>query len=579
MERKKSNLRKPAEDINSSQTNHSSWFSRIHSKLSNNSNDVVNLKRQDLKRVTFSLDHLTKEHILDEESTASTEIFNPTLDELNHSLPHLYEKACYLREEPEWPFFMELLHTHRTTPLTTMDLANQIIHPQYAGPIADILLIDFGLKSLNLSNCHIDDDSIRIILNSLLRTGQVTDLDLSHNPFKTKGFKYISIFIAESTSIKSLNISKCSPDRRATQYLSRGIRYAPSLKHLSMDQCALKSTHLETLSTGICQSTSLISLSLCYNRFSSSSGHWLATMILNSEPMDMYWENGGGGTESIGLQKLDLSGNNLIDAMGPFCQSLYHNRTLQHLSVSNCQIYPHGCELLADALYTNQRLISLDLSGNPIIHGSDEGIQALKTALLRNDTLQELKLVNTDLDATATITLAEVLPMNTTLNRLDLSENPSISLAGILALSISIKMNSTLTFLDISIPNNDREMADLQNDIAAVCTTNMIQRIETREDNTYSLKGEEEEEEEEVSSRIASSSPSTSSSSTSISSSNTPIESDPSIQTTHRPTPLKIPNGDHNTYDTPLSTTQDGIITTPSEQSFPLDEISLADEM
>ncbi|CAO3641358.1 unnamed protein product [Cunninghamella blakesleeana] len=486
-----------------------------------------------------------------------------------------------------------MISIFRIAPLTTIDLSNQLITPQYAGPIADILLIDFGLKTLNLSNCHLEDDSIRILLNSLLRAGQVTHLDLSNNPFKLKGFKYISIFIAESKSIKSLDLSKCSPDRRATQYLSRGIRYATSLKHLNLDQCGLKSTHLETLSTGICQSSSLTSLSLCYNRFTASSGHWLSTMILHSEPMEMFWENGN-EYPTTGLQRLDLSGNNLTDSIAPFCQSLYHNRTLQYLSVTNCHIYPHGCELLADALYTNQRLISLDLSGNPIIHGSDEGIQALKTALLRNDTLQELKLVNTDLDATATITLAEVLPMNTTLNRLDLSENPSISLAGILALSISIKMNSALTFLDISIPNNDREMADLQNDIAAVCTTNMIQRIESRSNDDYHFRENEEvenerenqdeeenntiDEEDNDSSRITSSSPS-SSSSTSISSNNTPTESDHSIPSAHRPTPLKILNGDSHKYDPSLPTTQDGIITTPSEQSFPLDEISLADDM
>lgn len=76
----------------------------------------------------------------------------------------------------------------------------------------------------------------------------------------------------------------------------------------------------------------------------------------------------------------------------------------------------------------------------------------MKTALAKNHFLQELNLAGTGLDSSAAITLAECLPENSTLSRLDLTRNPHIDMAGVLALSISIKMNHTLTFLDINIP-------------------------------------------------------------------------------------------------------------------------------
>lgn len=121
---------------------------------------------------------------------------------------------------------------------------------------------------------------------------------------------------------------------------------------------------------------------------------------------------------------------------------------------------------------SNHHLQLLDLSKNPITTGSDEGvslsalfsysasylqtrylqIQAIKAALSKNHFLQELNLADTDLDSGAAIALAECLPENSTLSRLDLSKNPHITIAGLLALSISIKMNHTLTFLDINIP-------------------------------------------------------------------------------------------------------------------------------
>lgn len=79
-------------------------------------------------------------------------------------------------------------------------------------------------------------------------------------------------------------------------------------------------------------------------------------------------------------------------------------------------------------------------------------IQSIKTTLSKNHFLQELNLAETSIDSSAAIALAECLPENSTLARLDLSRNPHITMAGVLALSISIKMNHTLTFLDINIP-------------------------------------------------------------------------------------------------------------------------------
>ncbi|KAI8097318.1 uncharacterized protein BX664DRAFT_326113 [Halteromyces radiatus] len=599
---KKSILRKPTTNNNNNNNNSSSWLSRIQSKLSQQDDTHFQLQRQDLKRVSFSMGHLTTEHTFDEEENDNKQLSS---DLETPFLPHCYERACRLREEKEWPFFMEILQTHSFTPLTTIDLSNHTINRSLVGPLADILLLDFGLRILRLSNCGLEDDSIGVLLNSILMSDRLTELDLSQNSFKAKGFKFISIYIMESRQIRSLDISKSSPDRRATHYLSRALLYSTSLQYLHLDQCALKSTHLEILAPGVCRSPSLTSLSLRYNRLSSNSSQWLATLILNEhQTMDMYLDNDDETVEGKnysairttastgGLQRLDLTGNALQDiAIGPLCQALYSNRTLLYLSLANCQIYSSGCEMIADALYTNQQLTSLDLSGNLIMHGSDEGIHALKTALLRNDTLQELLLINTDLDATAAITLAEVLPMNATLTRLDLSENPSISLAGVLALAISIKMNNTLTFLDISVPNNDRELSDLQNDIAAVCTTNMIQRIE--------LQRQQQQQEEDAtqcleintstlsmktslspSSSSSTSSTTTTTRSTTFHTSTDETEQFIEISPNQRPSSIKIPGESHETpLNGALTITDENISSATSEQAFPLDEISLLDDM
>jgi protein phosphatase 1 regulatory subunit 37 len=57
----------------------------------------------------------------------------------------------------------------------------------------------------------------------------------------------------------------------------------------------------------------------------------------------------------------------------------------------------------------------------------------------------------------STIALAEFLPEATRLTHLDLTDNPSIDAAGIMALAASIKMNYSVCCLDINIPVRQRK--------------------------------------------------------------------------------------------------------------------------
>ncbi|KAI9032742.1 hypothetical protein CLU79DRAFT_830579 [Phycomyces nitens] len=476
----------------------SSWLSRIQSKIYSTAlddpNTIITLPRQELKRVTFSVSKLTSERIFysgddPEETPTQPDLKEATLADEDirldpsQELPKYYEKACRMREEPVLDRFLDVLRLNCFTRLTTVDLSNKVIDRHQAGPIADILMLQHCLTRLSLSNCALEDETIRVLLNSLLLSDTLPDLDLSSNPFKAKGFKYISIFISQSRALKSLSLSRCTPDRNSIQHLSQAIQLAPSLHHLDMDECGLKPGLLEILSEGVRQSTSLASLSLCNNRITHLGAVWIAAMLLTEEPIDVYWQSAE--YTRRGLQRLDLTNNTFQHGLGPVAQALYNNQSLLHLSLKDCHIGPDGCSLLAEALLSNQWLQTLDLSGNPLGKGSDDGIQSLKTTLARSPGLIELNLADTALGSSAAIALAEALPENSQLTRLDLSRNPLVTMAGVLALSVSIRMNDTLTFLDINIPPNDLDLAQLQNDIVAVCTRNM-QR--TFENNAQTVK-------------------------------------------------------------------------------------------
>ncbi|GAN04490.1 hypothetical protein MAM1_0065d03950 [Mucor ambiguus] len=424
-----------------------SWLSRLHSKIysqtdiSQDENDTDNpllLAKQDLKRVTFSVGNLTTEHPFCSDDIPRDELYEKQKSDAAAAkqqtpqvtdLANHYDHACIQREEGCIDRFRSLLRKSRTSQLQTINLSRQPIAPHQAGPLSDIFILNFGLEYLNLSNCKLED---------------------------------------ESKTIQSVDLSRCTFEKKGMQYLAQGLQYANTLTKLVMDKCNIKppTETFQSFSEGVFNATSLQTLSLRNNHFAPNQGTWIANLI---------------APRLYGIKDLDLSGNQLNSMLAPIAAVLRNNTSLLHLNLSNCQINHEGLSLLSNALGDNRCLEELDLSMNPLGHDTDEGILALKNALARNTSLQSLNLSETQLDSSTAIALAEALPENASLCRLDLSKNPHIDMAGILALAISIKMNHTLTFLDINIPPLDEELANLQNDIVAVCTTNMLQKVEAQQ--------------------------------------------------------------------------------------------------
>ena len=101
---------------------------------------------------------------------------------------------------------------------------------------------------------------------------------------------------------------------------------------------------------------------------------------------------------------------------------------------------------LAQALHHNSTLKRLELSNNNI---SDAGAVALAQVLHHNSTLERLYLSNNNISDAGAVALAQALHHNSTLERLYLSNN-NISDAGAVALAQALHHNSTLEWLDLS---------------------------------------------------------------------------------------------------------------------------------
>ena len=85
--------------------------------------------------------------------------------------------------------------------------------------------------------------------------------------------------------------------------------------------------------------------------------------------------------------------------------------------------------------------------------------------------LKRLFLNSTDLTSEGAIAFAEFLPEARSLLHLDLTSN-QIDISGVLALAVSVKLNSTIRCLDINIPPNDPDFSRLSQDILETCVRN-----------------------------------------------------------------------------------------------------------
>jgi protein phosphatase 1 regulatory subunit 37 len=86
--------------------------------------------------------------------------------------------------------------------------------------------------------------------------------------------------------------------------------------------------------------------------------------------------------------------------------------------------------------------------------------------------LKRLFLSDTGLTTDGAISLAEFLPETKSLLHLDLTSNPFIETAGILALSVGLKSNNLIRCLDLSIPPNSPDLAELSQSILQSCIRN-----------------------------------------------------------------------------------------------------------
>ncbi|KAF9165440.1 hypothetical protein DFQ26_000121 [Actinomortierella ambigua] len=410
-----------------------------------------------------------------------------------------YLIACNNREEApidRLVLAMRIAASRADNPLLqVIDLSGEPLPRKTLDPIADVLTLEFGLTHLILDNCSLDDDTFKVLLHSLLLTDTLAVLSLQDNKkIKQMGFKYISVYLKKTKTLRYLNLSNIPMDKKSAEFLGFALRigrlgFGSRLEELHLDNCGLRGPVLETLAPAL-RETNIRKLSIKNNRIGAMGGVWLGVLLRDyddnpSVPVPNNNEEqgfrrvfpGASNPELLkrtrGIEILDLSNNDLRTGTDYVAQTLRRNQSLKYLSLANNNMDANRLVVLADALKFNTGLQTLDLSQNSVCGPMATGITALKNKMTVNKTLTKLVLANTNLQSEGAIALAEFLPETKSLAYLDLTGNDLVDIAGVMALAVSIRMNSSLICLDLNVPPNDAEFARLSQDILRACVRNM----------------------------------------------------------------------------------------------------------
>ncbi|KAJ2890073.1 hypothetical protein IWW38_004331, partial [Coemansia aciculifera] len=371
----------------------------------------------------------------------------------------------------------------------------------------------------------IDDDAVRLLVYSLLCNDSVRYLSLAHNPrLHSDGVRYVSILVRHSKQLQMLDMSGVPIRKKSAGYLAaaltglganwslgRGSMHKKttaceqiSLQALRLNCCGIKPAALSILASGV-RLSPLQHLSLQSNSLTGSAGPILREMLYGDPPQlsqyrqpmtprrpisvslhglsDAKSAGGSGGyfcefPRVSRLRSLDLSQNDLGRAVLDLAEGLLWNTNLRSLVLRENKLQPALFAPFIECLGINKGLVYLDISRNAVCGPSTAVVDTLTQVLAQNKTLKGLFMSASGMTSEGAITLAECLPELQSLERLDVSENPGIDVAGLMALSASIKLNKSLICVEVTLNTGDEVCAALEQGIAQTCIANM-QRLDT----------------------------------------------------------------------------------------------------
>ncbi|KAL9015947.1 MAG: hypothetical protein Q9185_006670 [Variospora sp. 1 TL-2023] len=423
----------------------------------------------------------------------------PTTDPLR-----IYRRCCQLRETPILKRITEQISLPSACPIATPGIITCLDLSGYWMQLPDIVTLgDYlavvPLKKLDLEDCGLGDEAVRVILAGLLatktpeqakhnrklakkchpasnikqeRVGVIEKLSLKNNPkISPEGWRHISFFINMSRSLKAIDLSgiplppasqTAGSSANKTQsawdtptLLQKSIaeRLAGSyLEELVMGECALDTNMIEMIVEAVIRCR-VRRLGLAHNNMTREGLQHVIRYIQHHE-----------------CEGLDLGGNDLREHLYVLADVMDQKQPLYALSLADCNLSPASLNALLPALVRLPNFRFIDLSHNrDLFSGPQNALGLLRKYLPQLPIIKRVHLVDVAMTSEHAIALAEILPEIKTLAHLNILENHLMSglasakdeasqeeaCALYASLMVAVRVSTTIVCIDVDVPTED----------------------------------------------------------------------------------------------------------------------------
>ena len=320
--------------------------------------------------------------------------------------------------------------------------------------IERMLNVNRTLKLLNLAKCDLSSEVASSFSNGLAQNHSVRKMILHSNNIGSTGAVSIFRSLEYNTSLEELDLSQNSQlvvgDSEAVGCaIERMLNVNRTLKVLNLSGCGLNTTVITLTTAGLAHNACLTELDIGVDIFSRNN--------ITSEGWVLLFKALCNNTS---LKKLDISGNNLrVEGSVALAEMLSCNKSLTELNLRGCDITEAELREIARGLLHNTSLKKLDISQNYMSFSRNklemEGSVALAEMLSCNKSLTELNLRGCDITEAELREIARGLLHNTSLKKLDISQNHTsfsrnkLGMEGSVALAEMLSCNKSLTELNL----------------------------------------------------------------------------------------------------------------------------------
>ena len=445
----------------------------------------------------------------------------------------LYRICCRIREENVNVAIIKTLDQARDWNSTrSLNFSGVPLGDSFA-PLADLLGIPLGIQALVFDGCGLHSKAVRALSHALCASGSVCILGLANNSVTRDGWDALGLAL-QYGHVQSLDVSGNMLNKQSIHAL---LRPQCPLVSLRLDHCSLRTSVIEDLADTL-RHTKVRHLSLRRNKITVLSADALALIlqdfagtdrhivaaadaeivapaddVYTSEPGAVVGALLNGKADSAAeearaariavlvdraramqralsrapcistLLTLDIKSNQLRSGIAPLAAAMRHNRTLRVLNLSDNELDEGSLALLCSALRYNTTLETLDVSCNPCCGPSLQGIAALREALAVHPRLKRVFLSMSGFASEAALALAECFVDAHTLIHLDITANPGINMAGLLALELGLRMSDSIRCVDVDI-SEDADVRRVAHDIYTTCQRNTNRALENASTET-----------------------------------------------------------------------------------------------